>query len=233
MAERDASGLLVAMDTASDVAGVALLEGGGLLGEVTWNARQSHSRQLLPALDWLLSHSDRSKDQIAAIAVCLGPGSYAGMRVGLSTAKAMAYALDVSLMGVGRLEAEALPLVEASNRRVIPVQAAGRAELAWAVYQPSEEEMVEVAGPRLGPVDDLLLAVQAGDIVTGDVERLNEETVSRLGQAGVRLLDSTHSRVVGIARLGHRRLLRGDTDDPDALVPMYLRAPAIGPQPPR
>ncbi|HEY4685952.1 MAG TPA: tRNA (adenosine(37)-N6)-threonylcarbamoyltransferase complex dimerization subunit type 1 TsaB, partial [Dehalococcoidia bacterium] len=97
--------LAVAIDTASDLAGVALTEEGALLGAVTWRTRQNQSRELLPALDWLLGRQGRGKEEIGAVFVCLGPGSYAGLRVGVSTAKALAFALDASLAGVGRLEA--------------------------------------------------------------------------------------------------------------------------------
>ena len=61
------------IDTAGDLAGVALCEGETLLAEVTWRTKQSHSRELLPTLDWLLPRHGRSKSNRRAI-VCLGPG---------------------------------------------------------------------------------------------------------------------------------------------------------------
>jgi tRNA threonylcarbamoyladenosine biosynthesis protein TsaB len=226
-------GLCVAIDTASDVAGLALFEDGELLAETSWRTRQSHSRQLLPALDWLLGLVARQKGDIASFAVCLGPGSYAGMRVGLSTAKALAFALDVSLVGIGRLAADALPLVEVTGARVLAVQAAGRAELAFAAYRASEGDLVEEIAPRLGAADVVVAVAQAGDVVCGEIERLEEATVQAIMQQGARLVGSTTPRAVSIGRLGLRRLARGEIDNPDALVPLYLRAPAIGPQPPR
>lgn len=225
--------LTLAIDTTSDIAGVALMQDGALLGEVTWYAHQSHSRQLLPALDWLLGHVEREKSQIGAIAVCLGPGSYAGMRVGLSSAKALAYGLDVPLAGVGRLAAEALPVAEASGGRVVPVQAAGRAELAWAAYRCNDGELIEVEPPQLTPATALPKRLRRGDLITGDIDRLSDELLAALAQRGCRPVPSYASRVVAVARLGARRFLRGESDDPDSLAPLYLREPAIGPQPPR
>ncbi|HEX5368649.1 MAG TPA: tRNA (adenosine(37)-N6)-threonylcarbamoyltransferase complex dimerization subunit type 1 TsaB [Dehalococcoidia bacterium] len=224
------SGLVVAIDTASDVAGVALCEAGGLLGEVTWQARQSHSRQLLPALDWLLGHVGRDKQQISAVCVCLGPGSYAGMRVGLSTAKALAFGFDASLAGVGRLAAEALPIAEATAGRVVSLQAAGRAELAWAAYRASGDELEELEPPQLIPIADLGRIIQAGDVITGDITRLDAATLEAPSLKRARLVSPAASRVASIARLGLRRLARNEIDNPDTLVPLYLRAPAIGPQ---
>jgi tRNA threonylcarbamoyladenosine biosynthesis protein TsaB len=225
--------LLLAIDTASDIAGTALMDGDSLLAETTWRAHQSHSVQLLPAIDWLLAHVGRSKAEIGAVAVSLGPGSYAGMRVGISTAKALAFGLDAKIVGIGRLAAEALPVAEASGGRVVPVQAAGRAELAWAVYQHSESDLLELAPPRLGTPSELLAALRKGDAVTGDIDRLDALTAGALAERGCRLVPASSARVVAVARLGLSRLARGEADDADTLVPLYLRAPAIGPQPPR
>src|SRR5688500_13385932 len=98
----------LALDTASDIAGVAIVEHGVLLGEVTWQARQSHSRQLLPAVDWLLGQVARSKEQIGSILVCTGPGSYAGMRVGMRTGRGVSSALAAAASAFGRSAGEPL-----------------------------------------------------------------------------------------------------------------------------
>lgn len=222
----------LAIDTASDIAGVAIIEEGVMLGEATWRTRQSHSRQLLPSVNWLLGQAERTKEQIGSIFVCTGPGSYAGMRVGISTAKTLSFALGTSIVGIGRLAAEALPLVEATGARVVPLQAAGRAELAWAAYSPGERGIVEVAAPQLAPVATLLRALQHGDVVTGDIDRLTPETLAGFEMIGCRIVPPSPSRVAAVGRLGYVRLQAGDLDDPDELVPLYLRAPAIGPQPP-
>ncbi|OGO53017.1 MAG: tRNA (adenosine(37)-N6)-threonylcarbamoyltransferase complex dimerization subunit type 1 TsaB, partial [Chloroflexi bacterium RBG_16_68_14] len=103
----NANGLELSLDTASDIASVALSREGGLLAELTWHCGRDHSRQLLPAIDGLLARQDASKDDLTAIFVCLGPGSYAGLRAGISTAKGLAFALERPLVGIGRLEIEA------------------------------------------------------------------------------------------------------------------------------
>lgn len=225
--------LSVAIDTASDVAGVALSEGDSLLGEITWRARQSHSRELLPSLDWLLTRARRSKDDIGAVIVCLGPGSYAGLRVGVSTAKALAYALEVPIVGVGRLAADAVFAAVVVEGPVFAVHAAGRAELAWAAYASDGDELLELAAPRLGSAEQLLAAVAKGAAVCGELEKLEDGLKASLAAKGARLVSPPASRVIAIARLGWTRLLRGEVDNADTLVPLYLRAPAIGPQPPR
>jgi tRNA threonylcarbamoyladenosine biosynthesis protein TsaB len=222
--------LLVALDTAADISGVALLEDGALLSETTWRAHQSHSRDLLPALDWLLSRHGRAKDDIGAICVCLGPGSYAGLRVGVSTAKALAYALGVPLAGVDRLAGDAYFVARASGTRIIAVQAAGRAELAWAAYEADGPALRELVAPRLDPLETLLAAIAKGDVVTGEAKAFENGLAEALAAKGARIVEGPATRVLAIATLGAQRIARGEIDNPDTLVPLYLRAPAIGPK---
>jgi tRNA threonylcarbamoyladenosine biosynthesis protein TsaB len=223
--------LLLAIDTVSDLAGAALFDGNALLAETTWRARQSHSVQLLPAVDWLFSHVGRAKEEVGAVAVCLGPGSYAGMRVGLSTAKALAYGLGARIVGIGRLAAEALPLAEASAGRVVPLQVAGRAELAWAAYR-YDGGLVELEPPQLVAAAGLRRVLLSDDTVTGDIDRLDSASLEALAECDCRLVPPPASRVASVGRLALVRLSRNETDDADSLAPLYLRAPAIGPQPP-
>src|SRR3712207_4499165 len=124
----------LAIDTAGDVAGLALTELGRLVAEYTWLAQRQHSRDLLPAINALLARAGQTKQDLTAIFVSTGPGSYAGLRVGLSVAKGLAYALDIPIVGVGRLEVDAYQHA-AFPGPVCAVHQAGKRELAWAVYQ--------------------------------------------------------------------------------------------------
>ncbi|HXH22202.1 MAG TPA: tRNA (adenosine(37)-N6)-threonylcarbamoyltransferase complex dimerization subunit type 1 TsaB [Dehalococcoidia bacterium] len=218
----------VAIDSASDVAGVALTSEGELVSELTWKSRQNQSRELLPALDWLLKRGNFGRQDITAISVCIGPGSYAGLRVGLSAAKALAYGLGARLAGVGRLAADALPFAIEEGRRVIAVHAAGRAELAFAAYARHEGRLTEVFPPRLARLEQLALEVKSGDIVCG---ALDEGAVRTLRESGAAWAEPHPARVLAVAALGWQRLRSGDIDSAESLVPLYLREPAIGPQP--
>jgi tRNA A37 threonylcarbamoyladenosine modification protein TsaB len=137
------------------------------------------------------------------------------------------------LVGVGRLEADALPLARAGAGRIVPVQVAGRGELAWAIYRASGDGLIEVVEPRLGKVEELATGLDAGDFICGDVDRLDKMAWDELTSAGGRIVSLPASRVLAVAALGWRRLQQGEIENPDTLVPLYLRPPAIGPQPPR
>src|SRR6476646_6479670 len=166
------------------IPGVALCEGPDVLGVASWRTKMGHSREVLPTLDWLLQRNNRDKSQLDAIAVDLGPGGYAGLRVGLSTAKALAYGLDAKLVGIGRLPADAWPLAQATGVRVVPVQVAGRAELAYGAYHVEGDALVEDLAEGLGPLSAFVATLLKGDIVCGEADRLDEASRQAIQDAG-------------------------------------------------
>lgn len=217
----------LSIEAASDEPGLALGAGGALGASMTWQTQRNHSVELLPNLERLLSETGARKDDITAVFVDIGPGGYAALRVGVSTAKALAHALGVPIVGVGRLELDArLVEVDAGVRRIVAVHRAGRGDVAWAAYR-RESGFVEVTPPSITKLDVLYAALRSGDIVTGDVD---DEMHLRARDAGAAVATANDHRITALALAGWERLDAGSVDDPTALVPLYLRAPAIGPQ---
>lgn len=236
--------LELSIDTASAMASIALSREGRLVAEHTWDCGRDHSRQLLPVVDGLLGRQSASKEALGAVFVCIGPGSYAGVRTGMSTAKGLAFALGVPLAGVGRLEIEAYAFA-ATGLPVVAVHRAGRGELAWAAYGPrtgNQEQGTrtrpapaadwrELSPPRLTPPEALAGELPHGALVTGE---LDDAIAAELAQRGHRIVRGAAAlrRAALLAELGWQRLQAGRTDDPKSLEPLYLREPAIGPQHP-
>jgi tRNA threonylcarbamoyl adenosine modification protein YeaZ len=220
----------LSLDTASDWAGIALSEEGRTLAELTWHCPRRHSVELMPAVQGLLERTGVSKEQLTAVFVCTGPGGYASLRVGVSTAKGLAFALDIPLVGVGRLEVEAYAHSSHPHAGPIcPLHLAGRREVAWALYSGPASAWQELSPPRLSPIDDLLRLAPADALFCGeDIERLAPELAQR-GVEPARMAAALR-RPSHLASLGWRRLAAGLSDDPRSLVPLYLREPAIGPQ---
>ena len=217
----------LSIDTASDWASVALSQEGRLKGEVTWRCYREHSTQLMPMVETLLSRLRVDKSELTAVFVCTGPGSYAALRVGVSTAKGLAFALGVPIVGVGRLEIEAYQHA-ACGLPVCALHRAGRGEVAWAVYQGPKAVWREIAAPRMSPPQEMMAHLPAGALLCGEEDDRLEEM---LGEAGVSVAPSRR-RADYLAELGWRRLAAGGADDVRALAPLYLREPAIGPQKP-
>jgi tRNA threonylcarbamoyladenosine biosynthesis protein TsaB len=217
----------LSIEASSDDAGVALSVGGVVALMATWATQRNHSVELLPNIDRLLAEPGRTKDDIEAIFVDLGPGGYAGLRVGVSIAKALAHGLRVPIAGVGRLELDAYGVAgDAGGRRIVAVHRAGRGEAAWAAYRMSRDGWREELPPRMTKPPVLYEAIEAGDAVTGDID---DDLAAVIARAGASVASARRHRVVALAALGAQRLASGRADDAVALVPLYLRAPAIGP----
>ncbi len=218
--------LELSIDTASSIASIALSREDALVAEETWDCGRDHSRQLLPAIDALLARRARTKEEFTAIFVCIGPGSYAGVRAGMSTAKGLAFALGIPIVGVGRLEIEAYAFA-ATGLPIVAVHRAGRGDVAWAAYQG--DPWREISSPQLSPLETLADALPAGALLVGELE---DAVAADLVQGGNRVVRGAASlrRAAVLAELGWQRLQDGRTDDPKSVEPLYLREPAIGPQ---
>lgn len=96
---------VLAIDTSNHVLGIAVLHNGELMGEVCTNMKKNHSLRLMPALVSLMEQIEVTPEEIAKIIVAKGPGSYTGVRIGVTTAKTMAWALNIPIVGVSSLEA--------------------------------------------------------------------------------------------------------------------------------
>jgi tRNA threonylcarbamoyladenosine biosynthesis protein TsaB len=220
----------LSLDTASDWAGIALSQEGRTLAELTWHCPRRHSVELMPTVEGLMERMNVSKNQLTAVFVCTGPGGYASLRVGVSTAKGLAFALGIPLIGVGRLEVEAYAHSSHPHPGLLcPLHLAGRREVAWALYKGPVSEWQEVSPPRLSPIDDLPRLAPPDVLFCGeDIERLVPELAQR-GIEPARMAPALR-RPSHLASLGWRRLAAGLSDDPRSLTPLYLREPAIGPQ---
>src|SRR3954454_14378977 len=121
--------MLLAIDTSTTQTGLACYSEHGLLGECVWQSGRDHSAQLLPQLSLLLRHLGRGRDEISAVGVALGPGSWSGLRVGMSTAKGFALARGVPVIGVGTLDAVAYQH-NRSGMTTVPLIRLGRERFA-------------------------------------------------------------------------------------------------------
>jgi tRNA threonylcarbamoyl adenosine modification protein YeaZ len=218
----------LSMDTASDWASVALSREGNLAAEITWHCHRQHSTQLMPTVEGLLARLGADKRELSAVFVCIGPGGYAGLRVGVSTAKGLAFALNIPIVGVGRLEIEAYEHAAYAGP-VCALHRAGRGEVAWAVYRGPKGEWRELMAPRMSPPEAMIAEVPEGTLFCGEEDDELEALLAAAGKRGAPVTASRR-RAGYLAELGWRRLAAGRVDDARALVPLYLREPAIGPQ---
>lgn len=219
--------MLLAIDTSSSVAGVALY-GERVAGECTWLAHQDHTRQLLPQVFNLLGTQGLKPADLTGIGVALGPGSFNGLRVGVAAAKALAFSLHIPMAGIGTLEAMAYQHKHAGVP-VRPILDAGRGQASTALYRAEGEQWVEDEPPHLVDPPDLVALVQSRTMLVGE---WRPQWLQALEEARTDLLivptPAFNVRRAGfLAELAWMRLQAGRADDPATLQPLYLRKPAI------
>jgi tRNA threonylcarbamoyladenosine biosynthesis protein TsaB len=222
------------IDTASDMASVALSQEGTLVAELTWRCPRNHLSELLPTVQYLMQRTGVDKSDLRAIFVCTGPGGYTGLRVGVSTAKGLAFVLKLPLVGVGRLETDAYQHADYPGP-ICPIHRAGRGELAWAVYARDASGWREVMPPRLSLPDDLLAAARRRLRSALFCSEISDELAERLTEALGRQTAIAEATVMSVRRAGFiaelawPRLAAGQTDDAASLKLIYLREALVTP----
>ena len=218
----------IAIDTSTDTAGLALVQDGEILAELSWRCGQSHTTQLLPHLAHLLNQAGLDIQSADGIIVARGPGSYNGLRVGVSTAKGLAFSLGVPIVGISTLEVEAYQQA-GLGLPVCPVFNAGRGEIATAIYQQQGGRWRQLAAEQITTVDALCSQITAKTVFCGEfVPSIATELRRKLKQKAVVLSPAANLRRASfLAELGLKRFKAGDYDNPATLQPFYLRGPSI------
>ncbi len=217
----------LAIDTSSNIVGIALSHKGEILASLTWKTMLNHTVELLPNLVSLLRQSRVELGSIGAIIVAKGPGSFNGLRVGISTAKGLAVTLNIPLLGVNTLEAEAYPFAFTQ----LPVRAihkAGRAEIATAVYRQKDDEWQCLEAANLTSVNTLCHRTKQKTLFCGEIPPdIATEIRQSLHKRAMVSQISPQFRVSSLTKLGWQNLSKGEQDDPVVLQPLYLRPPHI------
>lgn len=148
--------LILSIESTAKAASAALCRDGELLAMSTQRSALTHSRTLLPMIEDLLKNTDTPKDAIDAVAVAQGPGSFTGVRIGVSTAKGLCWGLDKPAIGVSTLEAMAFEALCVPEGTVIcPAMDARRAQLYNALFERKGDSIVRLTPDRAIAASDL------------------------------------------------------------------------------
>ncbi len=214
------------IDTSTDTASLALVQGSEVIAESTWHCGQSHTTQLLPQLAQLLNQTGSMLQSISGIIVAKGPGSYNGLRVGISTAKGLAFSLEVPLVGISTLEVEAYPHAK-TGLPVCAIFNAGREEIATAIYQTQDNEWQKLVAEHITTVEVLCSRITTKTIFCGEfIPSIAKQLKKELKQNAV-IPPFTPRQASCLAELGLKQLEVGNYDSPSSLQPLYLRRPPI------
>ncbi len=219
--------LLLAADTTTENGSVALADEGEVVGEVRLGRQQGHSASLLPALEFLLRSMGLAPGQVDVWAIAVGPGSFTGLRVGLSTIQGLALASAKPCVGVSALQANAAGVAGVAPH-VVALMDALRQEVYGQVF---DAEARPVGEPAVGRPEALLEEIPAGAAFVGDAVAACR-TLIESRCPGASFPGRSPFLAADVARLACREAASGRTLPPDALRPLYLRLAAVrGPAP--
>jgi len=219
--------LILGIESATMQVGCAIGGHEGVLALFEAARGRRHAETLTPAIEFTCRQADVRLDEIGCVAVDVGPGLFTGLRVGIATAKAIAHALRVPMIGVTSLDLLAFPL-RFSPKVVAAIIDARRGEIFWALYRSVPAGMQRISEPTVGTPDDLAAELEARRdevLLVGDGAHRHRGAFGALRHAELAEQFLAHPSAAPLVQLAHARALREDWVNTWELEPQYLRRP--------
>ena len=220
--------LILCIETGTDICSVGLSKDGELISLRESDEGRDHAKRVGVFVDELLRENDIAPDELDAIAVGMGPGSYTGLRIGVSFAKGMCYGLQIPLVAVGSLDALAAVAIEDNEAGILDVENWDDAILCPMVDARRMEVYTRLFNAQGEPVSEV-----SAEIVTEEsfAEWRKEKQLVIFGNGAAKccevLPDATYINITpsarGLARLAEQRLQEGKTEDIAYFEPFYLK----------
>lgn len=217
--------LVLGIETSTTAASVCIGTEQGIIGSCLVTRGASHGSFILPAVEFLMREADLSYRNLSAVAVGVGPGLFTGLRVGVATAKTMAQALSVPVIGVSSLDLLAFD-VRYSNRMICPVVDAKRKEVFYAFYRQVPGGITRESSYVVGSPSRLLAEIEGtkGDfLLIGNGALLYRSMLEEGRKVEFGSMANAFPRAASLVELALPRLYREDYDRLFDLEPRYMR----------
>lgn len=219
--------MILGIDSSSLVASVTLIDDTTIIAEYTINLKKTHSQTLLPMIDEIIKMTGIDKKEIEAIAVTNGPGSFTGLRIGAATAKGLAYALNIPIIGVSTIEAMAYNYNHC-NKLICPIMDARRNQVYTGIYECQNEELRKLLEPCAVSVDELIetiIKLNKEIIFIGDgipvYRKYIDENLPVRHYFAMNHLNRQKSS--SLATLAIQVYKNGQAENADSFAPQYMR----------
>jgi tRNA threonylcarbamoyladenosine biosynthesis protein TsaB len=218
---------ILALDSSAMVAAVAVMEDEKLLGEYMLNHKKTHSQTLMPMVKQILGDLEMAPEDIDVFAASTGPGSFTGLRIGVTSIKAMAYALNKPVVSVPTLDAIAYN-IPMSSYTVCPMMDARNSQVYTALYDWKEDSLERITEYMGIPVAQLVKIIkEAGKkvVFVGDAVQLHEGFLkNELGDdCGFAPGSLRLQRASSVAHIAYLKAVKGELENSFDMVPFYLR----------
>lgn len=219
--------MLLALDTATRKIGIALYNGVEILHESVWQSPFHHTTELSPAILESLQRAKISIDEVKAIGLTLGPGSYTGLRIGAAVAKGLAYARKLPLIAISTFEVIAAAQPLEADTQLAAVIEAGRQRLGVGWFKAGEEHWEIAREPELLTAEELSKKIRTRTVISGELDGELRKLLGRKRKNAILASPaSSLRRPAYLAELAWERWQAGEVDDPATLSPIYLQTGA-------
>lgn len=215
---------ILAIDTSTASGSIALLEDGRLIAELTTCSQKTHAERLLPSMKGLLEGVDARIEEIDCFAVTKGPGSFTGLRIGLSTVKGLAWSLDKPVIGVSTMEALAMNIPYA-DKPICPILDARKKEVYAGIYRCDGNRLERIMDDKAIKPAVLLENIKEPTIFIGGGIDVIFNSEPRTPNPKL-VFAPSHLwliRAVNIGLLAWKKFKGGEIDTPEAVGLNYLR----------
>jgi tRNA threonylcarbamoyladenosine biosynthesis protein TsaB len=217
--------VLLAIDTATKYMSVALHDGNTLLGEQTWLAGNRHTTTLAPTIAEMVKACEVKLSDVSAVAVAIGPGSYTGLRIGVSFAKGLAGARKLPLIGMTTLDLT-VQSQPANEQDLLAVVQAGRGRVIVNKYQWRANAWRSESEPRLLEWGDVVTWIDAPTLVTGEIDQDGRDALATVADVTL-IAPAFRLRRAGFLAEYAWEQLRQSSDvkrfDALSVMPVYLQ----------
>jgi len=212
--------MLLAVDTSTTQVGIALYDGAQVIAEYAWRSNRRHTVELAPGISDLLTRCGLTMDDVTALGIALGPGSFTSLRVGLALVKGLAFSKNIPLIGISTLDILAHAQPESELPLAVAIQA-GRSRFALGWYKSSKKAWQAQGEARIVTIDEINAEVESPSILCGE---FSAEERQELNNKNIRLASPAQSvrRPAVLAELAWMRWQAGNVDDAASLAPIYL-----------
>ena len=212
---------ILAIDTSTSHSSLAVIEKNNILGSFSINQVRSHSETLVPMLEALLKYLNLETKDLDAYVVGQGPGSFTGLRIGMTIGKTIAQVEKKDIIGISTLKALASHID--SDQYIVPLLDARGGRVYTGIYTWIDKKLNNIVEDKLIYIEDLnkILDSNKNYIFTGKVtEEYREEL---LGYGEISKFTNEENLAPALARLGEEQYLTGKASEYEKLVPKYIR----------
>lgn len=213
---------ILAIDTSSVNATVALMNDERLIGEYLISNKKTHSQVIMPMIDELLKKCSVDICDIDVFATGIGPGSFTGLRIGIATAKALCQAQNKKIIGISSLSSLAANICD-SEKIICPIIDARRGDVYNSLFKNGKC----IQSDRAVNIDDLLKELSGKDtLFLGDGVLCHKDKIIEKMGGNAYFAPASHmlSKASSIANLAYERAMQNDFDDYHTILPIYLRS---------